>query len=430
MARARAAVDRRRGDPRRARPLVPRSGHDRGARARSRPLDLFRRPVAQLAPRESRAAVRRHDPGAADRRRHRQARALRRALPLQEEPRQARAGQADAHRPPAEGALRAARRDRPADAPREEPRLRLPEAEAKRPDRDRGRGRRARGGRQTAPCGRVLCGRARRARGARRPQRLGEDDVPRDLARAARAERREAEARPRRRGRVLLAARDRARREPVRCSGSSRTRPGCSVRRRRTCSAASSSRAGRCTSGPSPRSREGSGAGSRSPSWSPRARTCSCSTSRRTTSTWRAARRSRRLSTRSRARSCSFPTTVPCWTRSPTARSRSRTGRSARTTAAGPSTSLRGTNELRRRRPSRKLASRRRRSRSRRRARKRPTELERLEADIAGREAEIADLERRLAEDWSNVDVVAAHRRAREELQTLLARWEELFETA
>jgi len=57
-----------------------------------------------------------------------------------------------------------------------------------------------------------------------------------------------------------------------------------------------------------------------------------------------------------------------------------------------------------------------------------PTELERLEADIAGREAEIADLERRLADDWSNVDVVAAHRRARDELQALLARWEQLFE--
>ena len=75
---------------------------------------------------------------AADRRRHRQARALRRALPLQEEPRQARPGQADPDRPPAEGALRAARRDRPADAPGEEPRLRLPEAEAKRADRHRG----------------------------------------------------------------------------------------------------------------------------------------------------------------------------------------------------------------------------------------------------------------------------------------------------
>jgi ATP-binding cassette subfamily F protein 3 len=60
--------------------------------------------------------------------------------------------------------------------------------------------------------------------------------------------------------------------------------------------------------------------------------------------------------------------------------------------------------------------------------RPRPSELERLEADIADREAEIADLEHRLADDWSNVDVVAAHRRARDDLQTLLTRWEQLFE--
>ena len=59
---------------------------------------------------------------------------------------------------------------------------------------------------------------------------------------------------------------------------------------------------------------------------------------------------------------------------------------------------------------------------------KRPTELESLEADIASREAEIAELELKLAEDWSDVDVVAAHRRARDDLQTLLARWEQLFE--
>ena len=61
-------------------------------------------------------------------------------------------------------------------------------------------------------------------------------------------------------------------------------------------------------------------------------------------------------------------------------------------------------------------------------ARAGPTELETLEADIASREAELADLERKLAEDWSNVDVVAAHRRARDELQSLLTRWERLFE--
>jgi len=57
-----------------------------------------------------------------------------------------------------------------------------------------------------------------------------------------------------------------------------------------------------------------------------------------------------------------------------------------------------------------------------------PTELERLEAEIADREAEIAGLERQLADDWANVDVVSAHRRARDELQSLLVRWEQLFE--
>jgi ATP-binding cassette subfamily F protein 3 len=60
----------------------------------------------------------------------------------------------------------------------------------------------------------------------------------------------------------------------------------------------------------------------------------------------------------------------------------------------------------------------------------RPSELDRLEAAIAGREAEIAELERRLAQDWTNVDTLAAHRAARERLQVLLARWEELFEQA
>ena len=58
----------------------------------------------------------------------------------------------------------------------------------------------------------------------------------------------------------------------------------------------------------------------------------------------------------------------------------------------------------------------------------RPSELERLESDIADREAQIADLERLLADDWSNVDVVTAHRRARDDLQALLTRWERLFE--
>jgi ATP-binding cassette, subfamily F, member 3 len=60
----------------------------------------------------------------------------------------------------------------------------------------------------------------------------------------------------------------------------------------------------------------------------------------------------------------------------------------------------------------------------------RPTELERVEAEIAGREAEIAELEKRLADDWTNVDALAAHRRARDELKGLLERWEALFDAA
>jgi ATP-binding cassette subfamily F protein 3 len=62
--------------------------------------------------------------------------------------------------------------------------------------------------------------------------------------------------------------------------------------------------------------------------------------------------------------------------------------------------------------------------------RRRPTELERLEAEIARREADVAELESRLAEDWSDVNRIADHRRAREELERLLARWEELFEAS
>ena len=61
---------------------------------------------------------------------------------------------------------------------------------------------------------------------------------------------------------------------------------------------------------------------------------------------------------------------------------------------------------------------------------KRPSELERLEAEIAKREAAVAELEGRLAEDWSNVETLAAHKRARDELQSLLERWETLFESA
>ena len=61
---------------------------------------------------------------------------------------------------------------------------------------------------------------------------------------------------------------------------------------------------------------------------------------------------------------------------------------------------------------------------------KSPSELDRLEAEIAERERSIAELEQRLADDWSDTDTLAAHRSAREELQTLLSRWERLFDQA
>jgi ATP-binding cassette, subfamily F, member 3 len=58
----------------------------------------------------------------------------------------------------------------------------------------------------------------------------------------------------------------------------------------------------------------------------------------------------------------------------------------------------------------------------------RPSELDRVEAEIAAREEAVSELERRLADDWGDVETLAAHRRARDELQALLSRWEELFE--
>jgi ATP-binding cassette subfamily F protein 3 len=60
----------------------------------------------------------------------------------------------------------------------------------------------------------------------------------------------------------------------------------------------------------------------------------------------------------------------------------------------------------------------------------RPSELEQVEASIQAREAELADLERQLAEDWNDAEKLAAHAAARENLASLLERWEELFEAA
>jgi ATP-binding cassette, subfamily F, member 3 len=60
----------------------------------------------------------------------------------------------------------------------------------------------------------------------------------------------------------------------------------------------------------------------------------------------------------------------------------------------------------------------------------RPTELEQVESEIARREAEVAALEEKLAADWSDVATLAAHKSSRDALQSLLERWEQLFEQA
>ncbi len=61
---------------------------------------------------------------------------------------------------------------------------------------------------------------------------------------------------------------------------------------------------------------------------------------------------------------------------------------------------------------------------------KRVTELQLVEAEIAATEARVAELEGKLADDWANMNVLAAHRAARDELQALLERWETLFDDA
>ena len=63
-------------------------------------------------------------------------------------------------------------------------------------------------------------------------------------------------------------------------------------------------------------------------------------------------------------------------------------------------------------------------------ARSSPSELERVEARVAELERRVASLETKLAEDWTNMDVLSAHRSARDELREELVKWEALFEAA
>jgi ATP-binding cassette, subfamily F, member 3 len=57
-----------------------------------------------------------------------------------------------------------------------------------------------------------------------------------------------------------------------------------------------------------------------------------------------------------------------------------------------------------------------------------PDPLAAVEAEIEAAEGRVAELEARLAEDWENSEAIAAHKRAREDLQALLAHWETLLE--
>ena len=56
-----------------------------------------------------------------------------------------------------------------------------------------------------------------------------------------------------------------------------------------------------------------------------------------------------------------------------------------------------------------------------------PTALELVEKEVARAEQRVADLEKKLAEDWTDMSLLSTHREAREELTALLGRWESLF---
>ncbi|HEX5449929.1 MAG TPA: ABC-F family ATP-binding cassette domain-containing protein [Gaiellaceae bacterium] len=56
-----------------------------------------------------------------------------------------------------------------------------------------------------------------------------------------------------------------------------------------------------------------------------------------------------------------------------------------------------------------------------------PTALELVEREVARAEQRVSDLESKLAQDWSDMALLAAHREAREDLQALLQRWESLM---
>ena len=373
--------------------------------------------------------VRRDDRGPAGRRRHRAPRALRRALPVQEEPRQARPGEADAHRAAAEGARRARRRDLAPHAAREEPRLRVPAAEAQRPDGRRGRGRRARGRRQA-----LLTDVSFAIERGEHVALVGPNGSGKTTLLETLLGRREPLAGKLRFGHgvepaLLLAARDRARRDAA--------RPGRDSERDRPQRPQAQNLLGRFLfSGWEMHERPVSAL-----SGGERRRLALALVVASGANLLLLDEPTNHLDLESRealeAALDAFPGTVLL-----VSHDRALLDAIADRTLAIEDGTIRsyegGWAEYvaardERAKPPRAGAGARKPKKPKPEGRPAEASPERAREPRGRhrqREAEIAELERKLAEDWSNVDVVAAHRRARDELQALLSRWEQLFERA
>jgi ATP-binding cassette subfamily F protein 3 len=63
-------------------------------------------------------------------------------------------------------------------------------------------------------------------------------------------------------------------------------------------------------------------------------------------------------------------------------------------------------------------------------AKAKATPIELVEAEVARAEERLAGLEQKLAADWGNPELLAAHAAARDDLAALIARWEALFESS
>ena len=420
VARGDAEDARRRGDPRRARPLVPRGGDDRRARARRRHV----RPTSRA----------RGTSGGASRRRARSTRRRRR----RGRPSSSRGSSASSS-----GSGTRRRRRRQAQSKLKQ----IKRIEAVRVQAPDGRRRTLgfeflkppRSGRDVL----VVEDLALRAgdkelfegatfaleRGEHvaliGPNGSGKTTLLETVLGRRAADRGQAPARARRRARVLLAARGRARRARLGARGGDVGHRAEAPRGPGAARALSLLRLGRAREAGRRalgRRAAAAGAGDR--------RRLGCelprsSTSRRTTSTSSRASRSRLRSKPFPAQSCSSRTTGRCSTRSPAGSSRSRRAGSSRTPAAGPTT-------CERRRPSAPAPPppKAKAERPKRPAKPKPTALELVEAEVARAETRVAELESKLAADWGDTELVAAHRDARSDLEALLSRWEALFEAS